>query len=801
MQEPFSRQAVLHYLWSTADQHGPLIITDGRGRIQYVNERYLQLTGFTRAQALRRSLRSAMFPRSLWDTVSSGAVWQDRLRQPDSEGRDRWLNATFVPAFDPDGRIEAVVGICSEVTDLVEAEKRYRSLLESEEELLVHLNRKGRITFVNRAFRRKIGIAHHRLDDRPLVQLISGADQSRMQGALDAVLAGERPEPVEARLMTGAGARWVRWELAATRRRGARVSEVLARARDVTYRRQMEAALGASEKKYRALMEHASDAIVLADLNGILIDANRKAEELFGYPRERLLGMNVRELHPESERLVIEAAFRDMLEKGSSLREHQVVRMDGRAVPVEVAGTRVQFNGQSAALGIFRDLTQRREEETRRLYELAYYDGLTGLPNRELFRDRLQQSIIRARREQERVGLLFLDLDRFKVINDSLGHTLGDRLLKTVSERLTLGVRAEDTVARIGGDEFTVILPALHEPGAAANVATKIFDVLAAPVVLDDHHLYISASIGISLFPDDGDEPELLVKHADTAMYRAKETGGNNYRFYSPEMSARFRQRLSLEHELRKALRNGELFLVFQPQLALGSGELTGLEALVRWRHERLGLISPAEFIPVAEDVGMIDELGDWVLRTACAHVHSWGSALDGARVAVNTSAFQLRQPDFGERMLDILSECRVSPDRVELELTESAMMQSIERTSETLLGLNRAGILLTIDDFGTGYSSLSYLKRFAIDKLKIDRSFVRDIPGDPNDAAIASTIIAMGHALSLRVLAEGVETPAQLEFLKGQGCDEAQGFLLGRPQPASAVPGLLAAGVGAGEP
>ncbi len=433
-----------------------------------------------------------------------------------------------------------------------------------------------------------------------------------------------------------------------------------------------------------------------------------------------------------------------------------------------------------------RMLTESRAE--RHVNHLAYHDALTDLPNRRLFADQLEQRTELARRKGQPLALLFLDLDRFKLINDSLGHNMGDLLIQSVAQRLMDAVRKSDIVGRLGGDEFTVIVESVTSAQESAVIAQKLIDALAEPFMLDTHEIFVTVSVGIALYPFDGDQSGTLIKNADAAMYRAKEHGRNNYQFYTAEMGARAMERLALETNLRRALDRDEFLLHYQPQVRLDSGEMFGLEALVRWNHPDRGLVAPSEFIPLAEETGLIVPIGAWVLRSACRQARAWRDAGGaGLRVAVNLSGRQLRQQNLVEVVRKVLDETGLSPEGLELELTESSIMHKDELTRSTLWALHEMGIRLSIDDFGTGYSNLGYLKRFPIDSLKIDRSFVRDITTDPDDAAIATAIISMAHNLKLEVVAEGVETNEQRTLLRERGCDAIQGFLVGGPAPAEA--------------
>jgi diguanylate cyclase (GGDEF)-like protein len=424
---------------------------------------------------------------------------------------------------------------------------------------------------------------------------------------------------------------------------------------------------------------------------------------------------------------------------------------------------------------------------------LAQHDGLTDLPNRILFNDRLTQAMALAQRHQQKLALLYLDVDRFKHINDSLGHTVGDHLLQSVAQRLVASVRNSDTVSRQGGDEFVILLSEVRHAQDAAVAAEKVRVALTTPHYIDQHDLHLTVSIGIVVYPDDGTEATTLLTNADSAMYHAKESGRNNYQFFRPDMNVSAIERQSLEEGLRHAVERKEFALHYQPQMNLDTGAIIGVEALIRWHHPQRGLVAPAQFIPVAEECGVIVPFGRWVLREACRQARAWQDAgLPPMRIAVNTSAAELRAKDYVAGVRAILLETGLEPGYLELELTETFLMQDSTSTTEVLKALKDMGVHLALDDFGTGYSSLSYLRRFPIDTLKIDQSFVRDLTTDAGDACIVSAVISMGKSLHMRVVAEGVETPEQLAFLQEQNCPEGQGYYLSQPLVAGQLTQLL---------
>ena len=458
------------------------------------------------------------------------------------------------------------------------------------------------------------------------------------------------------------------------------------------------------------------------------------------------------------------------------------LRHDGLTFPQEISLTATSDGGM---VSIVRDITERTYAEEQ-IKHLAYHDALTGLPNRLLFKDRLTVAISHAQRDRAKLAVLFLDLDRFKVINDSLGHNIGDQLLQAVSARVQSCVRESDTVARLGGDEFTVLLPHLPHAEDAALVAQKIIDAVRYPFQIEGREFFMTTSIGISLYPDDGFDAETLIRNADTAMYQAKEQGRDNYQLFNAFINAKALQRIALEHGLRKALINQELAVYYQPIFDFRTGRINGMEALLRWNHPTLGMIPPAVFIPLAEAIGVMVPIGTWATRVACAQAKAWHDAGNRSlSLAVNLSVCQLQQPDLLQRVQEIIIETGLPPRLLELEITESSAMQSPEASVRTLYDLKKLGIRISLDDFGTGHSSLSYLRRFPIHSVKIDQEFVHAIDWSASDRAIVTAIIDMARGLNLRVVAEGVETAAELSFLREAGCEEVQGFLLGRPAPA----------------
>lgn len=565
---------------------------------------------------------------------------------------------------------------------------------------------------------------------------------------------------------------------------------------DVSVRVNTEQSRKETEARFRALYDNSLDGICYYSLDGHCVSANRAYCDLLGMMQEELVNRHYDEFTPEKwhetdRRMVEEQLF---VRGYSDLYEKEYIRKDGSIVPVSVrAALHLDADGKPIGTwGIVRDISDYRniidrlQKSEAHMEYLAYHDALTAMPNRLLFQDRVAKALERVKRSGKKLALMLLDLDRFKNINDSLGHDVGDKFLQEISNRIRHTIREMDTAARIGGDEFVVVLENVSEAGSVSAVAAKLLKILAAPIIIREHELYTTASIGISLFPDDGQDVETLMKAADAAMYRAKSKGKNNFHYYTDDLNKRTFELLVLENDLRRALDLNQFFVAYQPQFALDDGALVGVEALLRWQHPVQGLLAPTVFIPLAEETGLIEPLGRWMLRASCTQIKAWvEKGYRMGRIAVNLSARQFRQVGLVDDIHFILTDVGLAAEHLELEITESIAMDNVETTVAKLEVLKKMGLQLSIDDFGTGYSSLSYLKRFAIDKLKIDQSFVRDIVTDPNDAAIAASTIALAHKMGLKVIAEGVETAEQVAFLRDQGCDEVQGFFYGRPMTA----------------
>ncbi|WP_208300198.1 EAL domain-containing protein [Aquabacterium sp. A08] len=558
----------------------------------------------------------------------------------------------------------------------------------------------------------------------------------------------------------------------------------IALARNITARKDAETQHALAAEFFNG----SSEGFVITDAQQRIIQVNPAFTAITGYPEADILGQTPALLSSGRHGADFYATMWQEIEaQGHWQGEVWNQRQNGEQYPEWLSISRVRDSqGQTTHyIAIFSDISRRREQEAR-IRHLAYFDPLTGLANRTLLRERVEHDLSVARRHQTPLSLLFIDLDHFKQVNDSLGHQVGDELLNQVAQRIGQMVREQDTVARLGGDEFVAVLPDTGAAGAT-HMAKRLLERLSAPYLVAQQELTVTPSIGIGLFPEDGPDFEALYRCADTAMYRAKQEGRNRFAFFTHEMQALSIRRLQLENALRRAVERGELSLHYQPQASLRDGRVVGVEALLRWEHPEWGSVSPAEFIPIAEGSGQILAIGEWVLEQACDQMQRWRSqGLGELVVAVNLSAVQFRQPQLPAQVQRILARTGLPPHCLELELTESTASHDPEAAIATMNELRQLGLLLSVDDFGTGYSSLNHLKRFSVHKLKIDQSFVRDIPDDADDANIVETIVQMAHSLGLVTIAEGVETAAQRDFLRQRGCDEMQGYLLGRPLPAN---------------
>ena len=741
---------------------------------------------------------------TLTDQPSNSLLrWQHR------DGSWRWFDVREQRLSSrPDGAAASIVGLALDVTDMMLAsdhlrasENRYRQLAESISDVIFTTDAQLVLSYISPSVEELLGYPIAELQQRTLADLVVHTRQlqefrrtlQHLLRSLDhphalSTLRQERFAPLVLDCLHAAGhTLQIEMRLKPLWDDHERFAGLLGVCRDISAQRRTDKDM----RMAATVFDHSAGAILVTDPAGYIVRVNRTFTRITGFSPEEVFDQQPMMLCADKQEAnQLQHVMQQLRTQESWEGELWQRRQDNEPYPswVGITAIRDDDGDLMSYVCFFVDISERKASE-RRIHRLAYYDALTLLPNRTLFQDRLHNALQQSRHNGSWVVLMFLDLDRFKPINDSLGHAAGDRLLKEVAMRLTACVGTEDSVARMGGDEFTLLLSGLETRevalAQAIRVGEQILTQLSEAFVLEGREFFVSASIGIALSPQDGHELSQLMKNADTAMYHAKEMGKNNFQFYQAEMNARALERLELEADLRHALLQGEFRLHYQPQYRCDNRRLTGVEALLRWEHPVRGHVSPAEFIPVLEEIGLVVQVGDWVIREACRQMREWHAArVRIPKVSVNLSARQFSDGQLGQRIAAILAETGLAPACLELELTESILMRDVGEALQLLGELKSLGLCIAVDDFGTGYSSLNYLKQFPIDILKIDRSFVDGLPHGEQDAQIARAIIAMAHSLNLSVIAEGVEEPEQLEFLRLHGCDEVQGFLFDRPLP-----------------
>jgi len=677
--------------------------------------------------------------------------------------------------------------------ELRDSEERYRAVTHSASDAIISADEAGNIVSWNRGAAAIFGYAPAEILGQPLTLLMPERYRHRHLAGMRRVQSGGA-QNITGKTVELEGLRKdmseFPLELLLAKCEVASGWFMTGTIRDISMRKQHEAQLQLAAKVF----EQSGEGITITDAGHRIVMVNHAFTEITGYSEAEALGQNPRMLSSgRQDPDFYQAMWQTINTQGHWQGEMWNRRKDGTIFPEWLSVSQVRDAGGVLThyIGIFSDISQRKAAQEQ-IQRLAHFDALTGLPNRSLLKDRVNHALGSAQRNHEPLALLFFDLDHFKNVNDSLGHRIGDELLVALAQRLSLVVREQDTVSRLGGDEFILVLPDT-DAGGAAHVAEKLLESALQSYHIEQYELTVTPSIGIAMYPGDGDDFDTLSKRADAAMYRAKQSGRNNYRFFTTEMQARSAHTLELENALRRALERGQLLLHYQPQVRLEDGCIIGAEALLRWQHPEFGMVPPAEFIPIAEDSGQILKIGEWVLRQAARQCKDWiDSGLAPMTIAVNLSAVQFHHPHLPELVMWILDEVGLPPQCLELELTEGVAMDNPLAAIAVMDRLHERGIRMSIDDFGTGYSSLSYLKRFKIYKLKIDQSFVHDITEDPEDKAIVGAIISMAGSLGMQTIAEGVETEGQLAFLREQGCDEVQGYYFSKPLPAQQFESLL---------
>ena len=779
---------------------------DLEGHTLQLNPAYEKIFGWTAQEVIGHRLPSV--PRNrlpemkeIYEEIKRGGeiIGLETVRQH-KDGHLVEVSVTYSPNRDAMGNVVAVSGIARDITERKQREKeqqRLLAILEETTDFVATADVCGRVLYCNRAARNMLGIGEE--EDISSVTIPDAHPKWAGQLVLNEGLPTASREGIwsgETAFLSRDGTEIpVHQLILAHQSEDGKVEYYSTIARDLTdIKRSQE-----KERLVAKVFESMTEGILVTDANGTIVSVNPAFTTNTGYREEEAIGQKPSLLSSGRHHLdFYQEMWTSLLETGQWTGEIWNRRKNGEMYLEEITihAVKDEQGKTTHYVGVFKDITFRKQMEERMQY-LAYHDALTGLPNRTFFLDRLTQSIANAERSQHMLAVLFLDLNRFKFINDTLGHRLEDLLLQEAAERLTRCVRKSDTVSRFGGGEFVILLSDLSDPQDTAKVAEKILEGLSQPFVLKGQEYAISTSIGISLYPTDGNDGEILVRNADMAMYHAKE-GGNHYQFFLSSMGVLSSERLKLENDLRKALERKEFFLHYQPKVDLNTGEIISVEALVRWQHPELGMVSPVKFIPLAEETGLILPLGEWVLRTACRQNKAWQEAgLPPVRVAVNLSMAQFQQKNLTEMITLALKETGLSPHFLELEVTESVIMRNPETTSQILQELKELGIQISLDDFGTGYSSLSYLRQLPLDALKIDQSFIRNIKTNPDEMSIVKAIIDLAHSLKMKVITEGVETEDQVQVLRSCQCDEIQGYYFSPPVSAEEFKELLHKGSG----
>jgi diguanylate cyclase (GGDEF)-like protein/PAS domain S-box-containing protein len=765
----------------------------------YISQGIERLLGYSAAEmigspglweeALHREDRDATLA-ALQQAIKAREIFHARYRMFSRAGEILWFEDIATVVYDAHGTALYLQGVMIDITAQVSAsealhasEARFRTMAETSIDAIFMTDHAGYLTYLSPSAEQISGQPIAQALGRHFSEFLPPADTPRVLTMLERALAGEIVMLEEFRTARADGTPLIIEINAAAVQRDGIVNGIQGVVRDITRRKQAEEQFTLAQ----AVIDSSIEGVTITDPDGTIVFTNPAFTTITGYSAQEALGHTPRILKSKHH---TDDFYREMwaslVTQGYWQGEIWNRRKNGEAYPewLTISAVRDPHGVTTHYVAVFHDITEAKAQEERIRYQ-AQHDALTGLPNRTLFLDRLTQAIVHAQRNHGQLAVMLLDLDRFKSVNDSLGHVVGDRLLQAVAERLRGCIRAEDTVARLGGDEFILLLPNLSDQANALLLADKIRQAFQHAIHIDGHELYVTPSIGITTFPDDGQDAGVLIQNADVALYRAKEEGRNAYRLYTPAMNDRALERLEMDAHLRKALEREEFFLVYQPRVELSTGRITSVEALIRWQHPELGLVNPGQFIPLAEETGLIVPIGSWVLREACRQGCAWQQAgLPPVRIAVNVSGRQFAQKDLVAEVLTTLTETGLAPTLLELEITESVAMADVTATLATLTALHDHGIAIAIDDFGTSYSSLGYLKQFPVHALKIDQSFVREIPDDRNSVAIAAAIVALAHSLGLQVIAEGAETEAQLGVLHTYQCEEVQGFVFSRPLP-----------------
>lgn len=777
-------------------------IIDLQGNILDVNDAAVKLTGYGKEEHVHFSqfikpgdLEQAM---AYNQRALEGETLSFQITILHKHGQSVDVMTTLSPVFMHE-QITGIIGISNDISDetknkqLFQINKqRYESLFEQNPDAISYFDLNGNFMDCNSALENILGYSREELLYSNYSHLIAEYERDKAQYYFDQALQGTvQSYELECLHKQGHLVYMKLTKLPITVDN--RIVGIYSIAKDVTTRKQAENALIEAESKYRSLVEKSIVGVYIIQKN-IILYANPHLIDMLGY-KEAIIGMSIWDIVYPDDYSFVKQNIQILYNESDAIRHPlRVLTAEGKMLDVEMYSNRIMYQGSPAVIGTILDVTERKRAEELNAF-LAYHDSLTELPNRRKFEEILENTLDTAKITRRHFAVMYLDMDRFKYINDSLGHAVGDQLLIAFAKRLQEQIRENDFAARMGGDEFTVILPHIRDNNSAIEVARRIIERTREPFYIEDHELFITTSIGISIYPNDGDDSSTLMKNADSALYRAKDLGKNGYQIFTSSMNVQTYKIFTLEKDLRKAIQRDELEMYYQPKVNIHTGEIVGAEALIRWNHPEWGLISPNEFIPISEETGLIVSLGNWVKRTVCRQNKEWQLAgLKPIPISINVTAKRFLSKDILDATRQILAETELEPRYLEIEITESSLLENAETVMHTLDALNKLGVTISLDDFGTGYSSLSYLKRFkhAINILKIDRSFIHDLHQGSDDNAIISTIIQLAQHMNMSVVAEGVETEEQLHILKLLKCDLVQGYLFSRPVQAEAFAELL---------
>jgi diguanylate cyclase (GGDEF)-like protein/PAS domain S-box-containing protein len=764
-----------------------------KSKFVYVSELYKKITGYSDKELLGKYSLSYIFPEDR-EKVRNRAIrclkkesfepYEYRFIRKDKELR--YILETVTSIMFKGER--ATLGSFMDITERKIMEEKYKSILENIEEGYFEVDLAGNFTFFNDSICRVLGYSREELMGMNIRQYADKENAKRVSQAYDLVYKTGIPLKEAGWHITRKDGqkRYIEGSISLLKDSAEKVIGFRGITHDVTERKQAEEALRQSEEKYRNILENIQEAYFEVDLAGNFTFFNDSLCRITGCSREELIGANYRQFSDRENSKSVFMVFNEVYKTGVYTEgfDWLIIRKDGtkRYIEASVSLKKDSSGKPSGFKGVIRDITERKRIE-QELNHMATHDVLTGLPNRLMFSQLLEHAVQSAQRNKKQLAVLFIDLDRFKIINDSLGHEAGDILLKEMALRFKQSLRNVDIVGRLGGDEFIILIEDFNDEKQVATLAQKILATIIQPMNIRGEECRVTASIGISVYPKDGQDEQSLMKNADIAMYFAKEEGKNNFQFYSENIRSMSSERLTIETNLRRAIERNEFYLDYQAKLDLKTKEITGVEALLRWNNPYLGVVTPAQFIPVAEETGMIVPIGRWVMKTACAQNAAWQKqGLPPICMSVNISLRQLMNENFLQDIKNILNETRMSPALLELEITESMIMHKPERLIPILIKIKELGVRMAIDDFGTGYSSLAQIKNFPINTLKVDRSFIRNLPTDMDNRAVTEAVIVMGKSLKLTVVAEGVETKEQENFLQEQICDEMQGFYFSKP-------------------